>query len=123
MSHGIYLFCKFFFAKGINLILIGADLIYIVISSINRIKDTDYCVYARIIELCLGNKDRFFNVNDIVTANKDGKCDYQYEYWKCTYLGNAENCTCNEQKVKLAFESLEKQNIINKIGERWVLVQ
>lgn len=115
-------FAQFFFNRGIDLVLIGAELIYIVASAIQKIKDTDYCVYARIIEICMGNKERFFDMSDIVTANKDGKCDYQEER-KCTYLGQEENCTCNKEKVKLAFESLEEQNLIKRVGERWILVR
>ena len=116
-------FVKFFFAKGIDLVLIGADLVYLVAASIKKIKDTDYCVYARIVELCIGNKDRFFGVSDIVTGNKENKCDYQDENWQCTYLERDDACTCNEQKVRLAFVNLEEQNIIKKVGERWMLVR
>ena len=116
-------FVKFFFAKGIDLVLIGADLVYIVASSITKIEDTDYCVYARIIELCIGNNYRFFDMNEIMTKNKEGKCDYQDENWKCTYLADFDDCTCNEEKVILAFENLAKQNIIKKVGDRWMLVR
>ena len=115
LCHVAYIFfVKYLFAKGIDLVLIGADLIYIVISAIQKIENTDYCIFARIVELCIGNKDSFFDIKDIVTANKDGKCDYQIEDWRCTYLHNSDNCTCNEQKVKLAFNNLEKQNKNNK---------
>lgn len=114
---------EYFFLRGINLVLIGADLVYFVIASIKKVKDTDYCVYARIIELCIGNRGGFFDVKDIVTANKDGKCDYQEENWKCVYHGKNDDCTCNEQKVMLAFTNLAKQNIIKPVGDRWMLVK
>ncbi len=116
-------FVTFFFSREIDLVLIGADLVYVVASAIQKIEDTDYCVYARIIEICMGNKDRFFDMSDIITANKDGKCDYQEDKWKCTYLGQEENCTCNQEKVKLAFESLTEKNLIKKVGERWILAK
>lgn len=120
----VYLFfAKYFFAREIDLVLIGIDLVYIVASAIQKIKDTDYCVYARIIEICMGNKDRFFDMSDIVTANKDGKCDYQDDKWKCAYLGQTENCTCDREKVELAFESLTENNLIKKVGERWILMK
>ena len=105
------------------MVLIGADLVYLVATSIKKIKDTDYCVYARIVELCIGNKERFFDVSDIITANKEKKCDYLDENWQCTYLERDDECTCNEQKVRLAFANLEEQNIIKKVGERWMLVR
>lgn len=124
LYHTVYTFLvKFFFSRGIDLVLIGAELVYILASAIQKIEDTDYCVYARIIEICMGNKDRFFDMSDIVTANNDGKCDYQEEEWKCTYLGQREDCTCNRENVKRAFESLTEKNLIKKVGERWILVQ
>lgn len=116
-------FVKFFLSKGIDLVLIGADLVYLVAMSIKRIQDTDYCVYARIVELSIGQQTVFFGIDDIITANKDGKCDYQDNNWKCTYFGRDDECTCNEQKVRLAFDHLEEQNIIKKVGERWKLVR
>lgn len=124
LFHSAYIFfVKFFFSKGIDLVLLGADLVYFVAASIKKIEDTDYCIYARIVELCVGNKDRFFDVSDIITANKEEKCDYQEEKWKCPYLEYADACTCNEEKVRLAFVNLTKQNIIKEVGERWMLVQ
>lgn len=116
-------FVKFFFNKGIDLVLIGADLVYLVASSIMKIKDTDYCIYARIVELCIGSKNQFFDISDITTANKENKCDYLEENWRCTYLQNVDDCTCNIEKIRLAFANLEEQNIIKKIGERWMLVR
>ena len=124
LVHAAYIFLvKFFFARGIDIVLIGADLVYTVAVSIKKVKDEDYCVYARIIELCIGNKNRFFNVEDIVTANKEGKCDYQEEDWRCTYLGNDDDCICTEEKITLAFERLAEQNIITNVGERWMLMR
>ncbi len=124
LQHVAYMFLvKYFFSRNIDLVLIGADLIFVVVAAISRIEDADYCVFSRIVELCVGNKDRIFSMDDIQTKNKDGKCDYQEDNWKCTYMGQNENCTCNEEKVKLSFSRLEQQNIIKKIGERWMLVK
>lgn len=120
---GYQFLVKYFFSKGIDLVLIGADLAYIIFSSIKKIEDTNYCIYARIIELHMGNKKIFFGQNDILTANKDGKCDYLSDNWKCTYLQNTDDCTCNKEKIELAFERLEEQKIIKKVGTRWCLVQ
>ena len=123
LYHLVYVFLiKWFFSKGIDLVLIGADLVYMIASAISKIEDTDYCVYSRIIELCIGNKERIFSKKDIITANKEGKCDYQDDC-TCTYLGKQDDCTCNEEKVHLAFLSLERQNIIKSVGERWMLVR
>lgn len=116
-------FATWFFNRKIDLVLIGIDLVSLVVSSVVRIKDTDFCVYARIIELCIGNKERIFSEGEIVTANKDGKCDYQESEWTCTYMGQQENCTCDQKKIELAFKNLEEQNIIRRVGERWMLVQ
>lgn len=124
LQHAVYRFLvQFIFSKGVDLVLVGAELIYIIANAISKIDDTDYCVFSRIIELCVGNKEKFFNVNDVHTKNKDGKCDYQEDDWKCTYLGQHENCTCNEEKIKLSFLNLENKSIIKKIGERWMLVR
>lgn len=124
LCHSAYIFAvKFFFSRGIDLVLLGADLIYLVAMSIKKIEDTDYCVYSRIIEYCIGDRDRFFDVSDITTANKENKCDYQEDNWKCTYLRDGDACTCNEKKISLAFANLAKQNIIKKVGERWMLVR
>lgn len=121
---GYTFFVKFLLAKGIDLVLLGAaELAYNIVSSITKVNDTDYCVYARIVELCIDNKNRLFDEKDIVTANRDGKCDYQSETWECTYLGSADACTCNMDKVRLAFNNLEKENIIKKAGQKWTLVR
>lgn len=121
--HQAYLFfVKYFFNRKIDLIIIGTELIYLVVSSIQKIEDTDYCVYARIIEQCMGNKNSYFDIDDIVIANKYGKCDYQEDGWNCTYLGQEENCTCDEKKISLAFGHLSSQGIIKQVGERWKLV-
>lgn len=124
LQHTAYIFfVKYVFSRDIDLVLIGADLVYAVVSAISKIADTDYCVFSRIIELCVGNKERIFSMNDIQVKSKDGKCDYQEEDWKCTYIGQDENCTCNAEKVKLSFSQLEKKNIIKKVGNRWMLVK
>lgn len=124
LLHDAYIFfVKYFFSRQIDLVLIGANLVYLVVSSLKKIKDTDYCIYARILELYIKNKNSFFDEKNIITANKEGKCDYQEIDWKCTYLGKDDNCTCSEQKIKLAFTSLENQNIIRKVGEHWLLVR
>lgn len=124
LIHTAYEFyVKFLFSRGIDIVLIGAELVYIVATSIKKVKDTDYCVYSRIIELCIGSSERFFCVEDIVTANKQGKCDHQETGWRCTYLGNDDNCTCTREKIMLAFENLAKQGIIKNVGERWMLVR
>lgn len=116
-------FVNFFFSRGIDLVLIGAELVYAVVTAIKKIRDTDYCVYARIVELCIGNQDRFFEIDDIVNANREGKCDFQGDDWQCVYLGNDDDCTCNEQHVRLAFANLTEQNVIREVGDRWMLVR
>lgn len=124
LFHVAYCFLlKFLYPKGFDLVSIGFDLIYIIVSSITKIENTDYCIYARIVELNIGNKNRFFDENDIVTANKEGKCDYQEENWKCTYLDDCDDCTCNLEKVRGAFVKLKEQNIIREVGQKWILVQ
>lgn len=114
---------NFFFSKQIDPITIGAELIYLIMQSIKKVEDTDYCVYARIVESCMGNTEKYFSKNDIVTANKDGKCDYQEEEKECPHMSREENCTCSREKINLAFENLEQENIIKKVGERWKLVK
>lgn len=124
LQHAAYLFLvNFVFSRNIDLVLIGADLVYAVVSAISKIEDTDYCVFSRIVELCVGNKERIFSMNDIQTKNKDGKCDYQEDNWECTYMGQNESCTCNKQKIELSFSKLEQKNIIKQIGDRWMLVK
>lgn len=124
LFHMTYMFLvKYIFQRGIDFVLIGADLVYLIYSSIKKIKDTDYCVFSRIIELNIGIKGKFFSISDIVTANKDGKCDYQEDNWKCTYMAQNENCTCNEKKVELALKKLSEQNIIKPVGDYWILIQ
>jgi hypothetical protein len=122
MCHSAYtFFAKFFFSREIDILLLGADLVYYVISSIKYIEDTDYCIFSRIVELCIGNKDRLFGLSDIVTANKDNKCDYQDDEWRCPYLGKDDVCTCNEEKVSLTLRNLENKNVIRKVGNMWML--
>ncbi len=124
LYHISYMFCvKYLFSRGIDLVLIGADLLYLVCTVIKKVKDVDYCVFARIIELNIGSKGKLFSMKDVVTANKDGKCDYQDEDWKCTYLAEDDNCTCNMEKIELAFADLAEQNIIKKVGDFWMLLQ
>ena len=124
LQHAAYMFfVKFIFSRNIDLVLIGADLVYAVVSAISKIEDIDYCVFSRIIELCVGNKERIFSLNDIQTKNRDGKCDYQENDWKCTYISQNEDCTCNKEKIEFSFLSLEKKNIIKKVGDRWMLVK
>ena len=124
LYHKVYQFLvQYLLLKKISIIQIGADMLYIVISAIKKINDTDYCIFARIVELCLENKNTLFKKEDIFTCNKYGKCDYQSDKWKCTYLQNVDECTCNDEKINLAFLSLESQNVIKKVDNQWVLVQ
>ena len=72
LIHKTYIYIwNFFISKGIEPVLIGAELIYIIVSAIKKIKDTDYCIYAKIIELCIGNKNRLFDISEVVTANRN----------------------------------------------------
>lgn len=112
---------KFFFGRDIDLMIIGSELIYLIATSIKKIEDTDYCVYARIIENSIGKNDRFFDLTDIYSIFQNPKCDFRDEKWTCPYLGRDDDCTCNKEKVNLAIEALERQGIIKKVGERWVL--
>lgn len=113
---------KYLFRKGIDVILMGADLIYVICAAISKIKDEDYCVFARVVELNVGTKGKLFAINDIVTANKDGKCDYQEEDWKCPYLLSDDNCTCNIEKVKIALKNLQDKGIVRAVGDFWMLI-
>lgn len=113
---------QYFFSKNIDLVTIGSGLVYDIISSIQKVKDENYCVYARIIELCIGNRDRLIDINEIITANRDGKCDYLDSKWKCPYLKKYENCDCKMEEIQKALNKLTEQNILKKIGERWQLV-
>lgn len=123
LYHKVFRFLvKWLFRREIDLVLIGMDLVDVIASSISKISDPDYCIYARIVELCIGNKEKLFDKGDIKTANRDGKCDYQEEDWKCTHLGQEENCSCNKEKLELTFLRLEEQNVIRKVGNRWMLV-
>lgn len=104
------------------MVLIGVDLVFIILNSIKKIEDTDYCVFSRILELCVGDKEKLFSISDIETSNSDGKCDYQEDEWKCTYLGQHEACTCNTEKVKLSFDNLTQKGVLKRVGNRWMLV-
>ncbi len=120
--HSVYsFFATYFITREINLLLLGAELVFIVASSIKRIAPDDYCIYARIIEMCIGNPEKLFDINDIVTANKDGKCDYLDV--SCINQGRDSACTCNSEKVKLTFDNLEKDGVIKRVGARWMLVK
>lgn len=122
LFHTTYLFLvKWIFSRNIDLVILGANLVSDIASAITKIKDTDYCVYSRIIELCIGNKERIFDISDIKTKNKDGKCDYQEEE-NCVYFGSNEDCTCNEEKILLSLSALEKQGIIRVVGDRFMLI-
>ena len=122
--HAVYRFLvQWIFKREIDLVLVGMNLVDIIASSITRIEDSDFCVFARIVELCIGNKEKLFVERDVKTANRDGKCDYQEEDWRCTHLGQEENCSCDDKKVALSFMHLEKQNVIRKVGNHWMLVR
>ncbi len=124
LQHIVYtFFVQFIFSRNIDLVLIGAELAYVIIAAVSKIEDRDYCVFSRIIELCVENNDRSFSINDIQTQNKDGKCDYQNGDKKCVYMGKYEDCTCNKGEIGLSFQNLENKNIIRKIGDRWMLVR
>lgn len=97
-------------------------MIYIVVSSVHRIRNADRCVYARIVELCIGNVERLFEMSEAVTADKYGKCNYREEK-NCDHRGNEDDCMCNAERVSLSFGHLEKQHIIKKVGERWMLMR
>jgi hypothetical protein len=113
--------CAFFFSKEFNIAQFGAELLYVICTAIQRVKDEDYCVFARIIELNVGNKGKLFSSDQIVTANKDHKCDFQSEHWQCPYLQNDDECTNSFEKIQLSLMQLEKQNVITKMGNCWVL--
>lgn len=114
---------RFLFNREIDLVTIGAGLVYNIVTAIKKIPDADYCVYARIIELCIGNKDRLIEINDIITANRDGYCDYLDSNWKCPYLGKAENCNCGKERIREALDDLTQKNILKRIGTRWKLIR
>lgn len=66
LQHAAYIFLvKYIFFRNIDLVLMGAELAYAVAAALSKIEDTDYCVFSRILELCVGNKERFFSINDI----------------------------------------------------------
>lgn len=120
--HKSYLFfVQYLLGRNIDLLLLGADLVYIICSAVQHIEDTDYCVFARIIEWNVFNKGHMFNIKDIVTANKDGKCDYQSD-WNCTYRASDDDCTSNQAKIQLSLDRLAEQKLLRKIGEQWLLL-
>lgn len=123
LCHSAYEFLvQYLFSKNIDLVTIGASLVYNIITSIQKIADKNYCVYARIVELCIGNRDRLIDMSEIITANRDGKCDYLDPKWKCPHLKKYENCNCKMEEIQKALNELAEQNILKKIGERWQLV-
>lgn len=122
LCHQTYLFMyRFFFNKGFDVLQFGAELLYAVCRAIQHVEDRDYCVFSRIIELNIGNKGRVFSIDEIITANKDKKCDFQDENWKCPDLRDDDECINSTEKIKLSLERLENQNIVKKVGECWVL--
>ena len=122
LCHKAYVFLfSFFFCKGFDIIQFGVDLLYVICESMQYIKDEDYCVFARMIELNIGNKGRLFSFDEIRTANKDKKCDYLDENWKCPYLREYDECINSDEKIWLSFNRLEKQAVIKKVGNFWVL--
>jgi len=123
LMHKAYIFLtNFIFGRGIDLVLLGIDLAYIICSAIEKIDDFDYCVFARIIEFNTVNKNHMFKPCDITTANQDGKCDYQESDWSCTHFAKDENCTNNEEKTRASLKRLEEQNIIKEVGKHWILL-
>lgn len=111
----------FFFCKGFNISQLGLELLYIICSKIQHIKDEDYCVFSRIIELNIGSKGKLFKTDEIITANKDQKCDYQNMNWECPYLRKDDACMNTNNKIQTSLKHLEKLNIIKKVGNSWVL--
>lgn|GEM_PF-2368183 len=123
LLHKAYIFLiQFIFRRNIDLILLGADLIYIICSAIQKIEDFDYCVFARIIEYNIINKNHMFKSSDIVTANQEGKCDNQESDWKCEHFEKDDDCTNNNSKIQLSLDKLAKQKIIKKTGDYWMLL-
>ena len=101
LIHKTYIYIwNFFISKGIEPVLIGAELIYIIVSAIKKIKDTDYCIYAKIIELCIGNKNRLFDISEVVTAIGQGKVDYKADKWKVFFFTKNDNVNWNILKIK-----------------------
>lgn len=122
LCHKAYVFLfYFFFCKGFDILQFGIELLYIICEAIQRIKDEDYCVFSRIIELNIGNKGRLFSIDEIMTANREQKCDYQDENWRCPYLRKYDACINTDEKIVLSFERLEEQDVIKKVGNFWVL--
>lgn len=122
LCHKAYVFLfNFFFCKGFDILQFGIDLIYVICVAMQHIKDEDYCVFSRIIELNIGNKGRLFSFGEIVTANKEHKCDFQDENWICPYLREYDECINSDEKIRLSFGQLEDQNVIKKVGDFWVL--
>ncbi|MCM1122150.1 MAG: hypothetical protein NC416_06180 [Eubacterium sp.] len=122
ICHNAYIFILgFFFSRGFDLFQIGLELLYVICEAVRHVSDIDYCVFARIIELNIGNKGTLFGVDEIKTANKEGKCDYQDENWKCPYLRENDDCINTNEKIKLSLENLERKDIVKKVGSFWVL--
>lgn len=122
LCHKAYVFLyDFFFSKGFDILQFGVELLYVIFEAVQRIKDEDYCVFSRIIELNIGNKGRLFSYDEIMTANKEHKCDFQDENWTCPYLREYDECINSDEKRKLSLGRLEEQDVIKKVGNFWVL--
>lgn len=122
VCHKAYIFLfGFFFSRGFDLFQFGIELLYVICEAVRHVENIDYCVFARIIELNIGNKGTLFSIDEIKTFNKEKKCDYQDENWKCPYLRENDDCINTNEKIKLSLENLERQDIIKKVGNFWVL--
>lgn len=122
LCHNAYIFLfGFFFSRGFDIFQFGTELLYVICEAVQHVKDIDYCVFARIIELNIGNKGTLFSIDEIKILNKEKKCDYQDENWKCPYLRENDDCINTSEKIKLSLQNLERQDIIKKVGNFWVL--
>lgn len=122
LCHKAYIFLfNFFFCKDFSIFQLGIELLYVVCEAIQHIEDEDYCVFSRIIELNIGNKGKLFSYDEIVTSNKEQKCDFQDENWRCPYLREYDECINSTAQIALSLERLEKKDVIKKVGSFWVL--
>ncbi len=120
----LILFVAIYLLNGeADLITLGIELLYTIATAIQRIEADDYCVFARIVELCVGNKDRIFSCSEICPPDKDGKCNYQSELCRCPHFGSEDDCCCTPTKVEVAVQHLQEQNIIKAVGKGWRLVR
>lgn len=126
--HTIYTFLgTLILTKKIGYVNLSLSLIWLVKESLYKIKATDFCVYARIIDYVYGENKEYFKIQDIIPYDMEINehiCNRKPAGDMCVNLNNErDTCYLNENRIKTILDEFVENHILLKANEYWRLAK